>query len=49
MSMTSKREMYFEKIPPTADTASSHSYRVYLQAVYWKKLMRADTDATSWG
>ena len=49
MSITSKRGTHPNKIPSTADAASLHSYRVYLQVVYWKTLMRTDIDATSWG
>ena len=48
MSITSKRGTHPNKIPSTADAASLHSYRVYLQVVYWKTLMRTDIDATSW-
>ena len=47
MSITSKQGIHPEKIPPTADAASLHDfYCVYIQAVYWKALMRTDIDAT---
>ena len=49
MAITSKRRIHPKKIPPTADAASLFSYRVYLQVVYWKTLMRTDINATSWG
>ena len=48
-SKTSKRGIHPKKIPPTADAAFLHSYRVYLEVVYWKTLMRTDINATSWG
>ena len=48
-SIASKRGIHPKKIPPTADAAFLHSYRVYLEVVYWKTLMRTDIDATSWG
>lgn len=49
ISMKSKRGIHPESIPPTADAASQHSYRVYLQVVQWKTLLDTDIDAEKWG
>ena len=48
MSVTSKQGIHPKIIPPTADAASLHSYRVYLQVGYWKTLIRTGIGATDW-
>lgn len=49
ISFKSNRGIHPEKIPPTADAASQHSYRVYLQVIQWKTLLDTDIDVLEWG
>lgn len=49
LSLTSRKELKPECLPPTEDAAWQHSLRVYLQITYWKTLLDTDIDPVNWG
>ena len=49
MSVTSRKRLQPECLPPAEGSAWQHSLRVYLQVTYWKTLLHTDINATEWG
>ena len=49
LSLTSRKGLKPESLPPIEDAAWQHSLRVYLQITYWKTLLDTDIDPVMWG
>ena len=49
LSLTSRKGLKPEFLPPTEDVAWQHSLRVYLQITYQETLLDTDIDPVMWG